>query len=811
MNMILPDMLKDIKSGLLDAKVGLPFGYKSVKDVKVDLDNFQDQAEKVGADPSTDVDINASIKKRTEFMKNLREELVAEGLLRKELANDDRYFHHQVLEYLNMEDAGYTSSVQKPGIRETKKGWQKSRTGSTKDYNTKYLDAEFEVLSQSRQQLEAKRLLNKIKIANDKSSAARKLRTELNAKRTDKKENELSLEQTLKQSEEFDGYVVWEPNDKGVFYQTYSVADKVAQQILEDGGAEVTKVQKVFAKGAKEKWVIPAELAETLNTPTKNENEAWPFSWSRKGIRAWKVWTLLNPFRILRYNLNNMSGDLDIALAYDPKMILGMKKSIKDLLLDRKNPNSKASEELNEARRWGIIDSGFVITEVDDFSKMYEGLFDPKPSNNLEKLTQAGKNIPKNFREWTTYRENIIRLTAWRYFKKKIKDNPDKKIYAASKQSEIDQITDPDQKAAKLARELIGDYGNISHAGRAIRSHLMPFYSWMEINAPRYIRLVKNSKDEGNDIKAQLAKVVAKQTGTKLVGVTARMAIFSTFVSAYNAAFFPDEEEKLSEFERQQLHIILGTWDGEITTLRFQGAFSDFVSWASLHDLPSDLVDLAKGEKSVIDQMKEMAKAPALKLAAGLSPLYKVPAEFLSGESYWPDFLNPRPIRDRFEHIANAFSLGTVYKQLAGKPNKGFGEWSKLLISSTDPGESAYYKNWEKVRKWRDKLGKDDVGSFSPTTKSNALYYYKQAMKYQDMEAAWKYYVKYINLSGGVTKDGKVPKKTLKNIERSIKRANPLSRIPAGTWKDFQKTLSQGEKKTWNTGIKWYEKTYKKK
>ena len=473
----------------------------------------------------------------------------------------------------------------------------------------------------------------------------------------------------------------------------------------------------------------------------------------------------------------------------------------------------------------GIIDSGFVITEIDDFSKMYEGLFDPKPSNNLEKLKSLGKNLPKNFREWTTYRENIVRLAAWRHFKNKIAETPDKKFYAASKQTEIDQIrksqvkdegrdaeglTETDhQVAAKLARELIGDYGNISHAGRAIRAHLMPFYSWMEINAPRYIRLMKNSKDEGNDIKSQLAKVVAKQTAIKGVGVMARMAAFSTFVSAYNAAFFSEEEEKLSEFERQQLHIILGTWDGEVKTLRFQGAFSDFVSWASLHDAPSDIVDMVKGNKSVSDQIAEMAKAPFLKIAAGISPLYKGPAEQLSGQSYWPDPLNPRPIRDRFEHIANSFSLGTIYKQLAGKPNKGLGEWSKLLLSSTDPGESAYYKNWEKVRAWREKLGKDDVGGHKPTTKSNALYYYKQAMKYQDMDAAWKYYVQYINLSGGVDKDGNIPPKTLKNIERSVNRANPLSRIPAGTWTAFAETLTPDEKKTWTEGINWYENTYK--
>ena len=98
-----------------------------------------------------------------------------------------------------------------------------------------------------------------------------------------------------------------------------------------------------------------------------------------------------------------------------------------------------------------------------------------------------------------------------------------------------------------------------------------------------------------------------------------------------------------------------------------------------------------------------------------------------------------------------------------------------------------------------------------PSTKSNALYYYKQAMKYQDMDAAWKYSRQYINLSGGVTKDGKVPKKTLKSISRSIKRANPKSRIPSGKWNAFVKSLSKDERKTWKEGIRWYNTIYKKR
>jgi hypothetical protein len=68
-------------------------------------------------------------------------------------------------------------------------------------------------------------------------------------------------------------------------------------------------------------------------------------------------------------------------------------------------------------------------------------------------------------------------------------------------------------------------------------------------------------------------------------------------------------------------------------------------------------------------------------------------------------------------------------------------------------------------------------------------------MKYHEVDAKQKYSIQYINLSVGVDKNCNVLRKTLKNIERSTKRANPKSRIPAGTWNDLQKKFSPGEKK----------------
>jgi hypothetical protein len=81
----------------------------------------------------------------------------------------------------------------------------------------------------------------------------------------------------------------------------------------------------------------------------------------------------------------------------------------------------------------------------------------PKPSffrNPLKAYWQLAKH-------WTNLRENVIRLAAFRHFKTRI-ENGERGIYAASKKPQFDAIRDDTERAAKLARELIGDYGDLS-------------------------------------------------------------------------------------------------------------------------------------------------------------------------------------------------------------------------------------------------------------------------------------------------------------------------------------------------------------
>ncbi len=845
-NIILPDMKKDLDSGLLKKQDGeLPFGYKSKAQVKRHLDKKKKEAE--------GTKVAEAVKKRNKVMTALKIELIDEGLLSEELRNDDAYYHHQVIQFMQMDEqfkGDFNVNAQKAGVRTKKQGWQKARTGSTKDYNTQYLDAEFAVMSMMRSQLETKRLLNKIKKQEDKSKQIK----------AQAKEEGVEVDELLRESEEWQNFTVWKPNPDSVWYHTYTLSDKVAQEVMAEVDAtdqRISENKKALAKGEKlpkrtaeldkpwlerkkgvevtpadlgeamvkgkdETWIIPKELAKTLNE-SKKQNE-WYEAASAWTLQTWKKWVLLNPERFIKYNVNNTSGDLDIATAFDIKIVAGTKKATKDLYKDHKKGElgKNLKEELAEARKLGVIDSGFAITEVDDFSRMYDKLFNARPSNMKDETwaeaTEAAvediKNAPvklakgywNTVKDYTTMRENILRLASFRYFKKRIAENPNERIYAASKSYEIDQIKDDTERAAKLARELIGDYGNISHAGQFIRQHLMPFWSWTEINTPRYVRLLANSAKETSGDKKALAKRLTKVAGGKAVrtGMKAgyslgKFAAFTTLVGIWNHTFFPEEEEKLSEFERGQLHIILGDifGTGEVVSLRASGAFSDALSWLSLHDTFSDY----QQGKTVGEQWEEMWKAPIQKVAAGLTPFPKLFYETIAGESFWPDVFNPRPTRDRWQHIAKAFSAGKIYDWAFDKPSRGWGKnLAKLLLASTDPGESAYYKVRKMVREFNSRNGDVSFGGGNPTDKGNALYYYKQALRFQDFEKAEKYLNDYKRLGG-----------TPKGLKASIKRVSPVAGVKKKEIREFKSTLSDAEKKTIRVALDWYKKIYKGK
>lgn len=203
--------------------------------------------------------------------------------------------------------------------------------------------------------------------------------------------------------------------------------------------------------------------------------------------------------------------------------------------------------EIDLATRYGVLDFGWSVQEVWEVAKELSLAehFDALAGEKTGLISRAWGGL-KNF---TQYRENGLRFAAFRYFRDRIAAG--EKVYGASNPKEIDQIDDPDCKAAKLAREVVGDYGNITHAGQFIRRHLIPFYAWMEINTPRYVRLMRNLKHEGRDGEARLTALFGENIAWKATKLGAKAAFLVLMVNLWNHKFFPDEEDELGEEQRR--------------------------------------------------------------------------------------------------------------------------------------------------------------------------------------------------------------------------------------------------------------------
>ena len=211
----------------------------------------------------------------------------------------------------------------------------------------------------------------------------------------------------------------------------------------------------------------------------------------------------------------------------------------------------------------------------------------------------------------------------------------------------------------------------------------------------------------------------------------------------------------------------------------------------------------ASGRKSAGDIAKDAVKAPFVKGFQGLRPEPKLLFEVASGESFFPDPTRPRPIRDTTEHILRTFSLEKAYNLMAGKPKPEGSVYEQLkkditgmLINTSDPGEQAYYSSRKYVFDWLDKQGKERPAPV-PTNRSNALYYYKQSLKFGDFEAAEKYLKKYKDMGGKES-----------NVRASVKRAAPLASLKLSDRYKFKQSLSPEQQETLRIATGWYKQHY---
>lgn len=791
----------------------LPFGYDPTTLI-ADYRTFSAAA-------AQDQAIQDALQKRKEMNKEMVLQLVENDLLSVESVLKDSaranyeqtgkyteddintdYYRHQVLA---KSAAKAWAGVSTAGdVRNKKRGWMKERHGSDLDINTNFLEAEFEWFTQSLKELATKKALNEVLQLNDMTA---ELKAEARSQGVDEWETLIP-----------DDHVAWQPVEGSVFYRGKTMPEELVTKFIAENPA-FSDVADVFRDvmilgGRKKAAIIPIGLAETLDNLRNSREDVLLDTLNKKLIGAWKVNILLNPHRVIKYNLNNMSGDMDAAIAADPKILEYLWPAYRNAVA-RKRGRSLTDAEIDMIDR-GVLDSGISINEIPDINKLpgFKHLSETARNTRVWDSLKSGRVtalVPQNMiakyfdfvSGWTQVREGLLREAA--YLRAMDLMQQGKTIYWASDTMEINSIVDIKDKAAKLSRELLGDYGNLSAHGERIRTSWIPFWSWMEINAPRYYRIFKNSAvygEGGGAAAARISGIGAKKVVGGVAGVASKVVLTQllfALVTIFNRLLWPDEEEALGENGRKQLHIIVGkTSDGKILSVRFQGAFSDALSWFGLEDYPNMMRLYSEDKMDGSDIAFKMLKATPTKLFSAASPFVKQLMEQAAGVSFYPDPLQPRQIRDRGEHLARFFAFDAEYKTLTGKPSKGYlgDAVGNSLVYKADPGEQAYNTIQSLAYKFQDKYGKER-GSRGYTKQANALYYYRQAKKYKDEKAAEKYMQMY--LDGGGKRSG---------ISASVRRAKPMASLPTNLKYKFRNSLSAAELKTLERANEWYRETY---
>ena len=768
-NVILRDLLNDIDNTELFKDKELPWEYNNAEEIRQDAANIQDY---VNRNP----ELKKVVEARREMMGKITDALIENNLLKADTKENENYFHHQVLAYM----ADYSGlGVGSRDVRLHKKGWQRSRTGSMQDYNTNYIESEFEVLAQSLEQIEIKSILNRIGAEIDIKPQLEKLAESEGGKWKDYIP---------------EGYTDWHPKSGTNAFKAASVAEKAAQRIVDQMGTpeDMKLLDEMLAESEKTTWIIPEKVAAQLDEMKTGQKEMILSRFSRGINSSWKQWVLMNPYRVLKYNLNNMSGDLDITLAYDPKILLPKyaHTAMKELWADLKGKGM--SQDIKECLENGVITTGLSIQEIPNINN--EGVF--KSLTGKDNLIMKYWNSTKDY---TQFRENLLRVASYKYFKEQL--GKGKNLYGASSKVGVDALTDINEKAGKLARELIGDYGNISQGGQWLRTHMIPFFSWVEINSPRYYRLLKNTQYEGRPTPGAEAGMVGKGAVKVIFSaakLTAKVMVLGGLVTLWNRTFFNDEDEELTKTGNRQLRLIVGRReDGSIMTIRISGAFSDMLAFVGLEDVTQDIKDVREGDATVSKKLKEGGSAFVNKLAQGVMPIEKSVAEMVLGKTMYPDIFNPRPIRDRVEHGLKTVSMDKIYRYLTKKPLRGAKELTGLIIYDTNPGEAAYYTMRQKIY---DYLDENEVPSYSgePTKIQNALYYYKQSLKLKDEKLAKYWHDKYMKLGGSDAGE-----------KSSITKGKVISALPLKYREKWLSTLDNEDKEVLKMANDWYSKTYK--
>jgi len=753
--------------------------------------------------------VKAALKRRAKIHNELLDYLYENGYIGKREALDpSHYFHRITAAYFNGKIKMHTSYMGRVPITDP----LRERVNSAEPYITDYIYSDYEALAQFYL------LKNYDGIIKRLSDASEDVMKELIADyvKAGGKIKEGIIPDVNKMldrvkhhprfKEKYRDYTALHIEDIPHFYTVWSMSDDLMGQLLLEGinseglidALEKGKVQRSVAiRKFKKSILIHNDVLAALRRISEVQSNSPISKFMRYNVSLFKKFVLFSPFRLPKYTLDNFSSDVDIVLAYAPKILFEYSgKAFKDLhdfyYNKGRNLSKEVIDEIKDAEDNLVLGTNITSEEVYHINNLedFRDLLGLKPS-----LYQKWWNISTKF---NNFRESILRLAAYRYYKEALRTMKLEDIHSPLKLSEMKAFMEKgkvDELAAKLAREVLGDYGNLSSSGKWIRDNLIPFWSWIEVNMPRYFKLFRHMYET-----RKLYKPYA------IGSLVFRMAFLYTAINMFNFMFFPQISDTVNNSDEGQLHLILGVdKDGTVRTMRLQGALSDALDWFYF----GGFLDFLKGRKSGYEFIKEMPMHAVSKIINSSMPIQKTIIEDIAGITLYPDADKPRIIRDKIGHFLQLYGLGLPYKILfSGEPHpereRGL---IKGILSSVE--SSVFYTtdlnsvNYTIINKLIDNYlntTNQDKLSIYRTQKSIYAFYYKRAIQYGDKNKAIHFLAMYY-LYGG----------TLKTINKSILKMNPLTRLKKAEIPKFLQTISEEDRYRIKKYNEWFNKVMLRK
>lgn len=715
----------------------------------------------------------------------------------------ENYYRHLIAEHMQEHGTGGFSKAKTP----TGRGFLKERSvkAAEKDPSTRYIMAEYEVMRQMLADTQMAKFISYVKkpasklniqpmmadLAKQRNAAAKAAGQEGNL--------------TWRDIPIPEGYTEWQPREGNVFYKVLSVPEKVADEIMTQGMGivEAGDLKPTIAMGGKRaSFVLPKDVAKTLDNMAPKAAKDPVHGVLSSSLGAWKQYQLIAPHRFAKYNIRNLSGDVEAVGTGNPSAFRKAPQAARELLDYYRN--GKMSPEMAKWHERGGLQANLQAQEIGDIA-------------SIERLQRVGHEATGGFhpiKGWfkkarvsTDFREGVLRYATYLDYLDQMRANKGvPKNFGGSVRDRVLALKDVNDRAYKLSNDLLGAYDETSIAGQYVRQHWIPFWSFQEANLSRYRNMVRNaSRDD------KLAGLVGRKLlGTAVIRtpqLAVRAGIFATkaaavwgLLSSYNKLMFPEEEASLSPEVRGRPHLVLGRKpNGEIAYFSRLGNMPDLMEWIDPQEQAQNFKDWLNGKKNVAETVRDIGAPVAEKLITSGTPFVKIPVEMVTRQSYYPNPARPRTIHDRAEYLADHFGVGELYRRMTGRPVKPAGNplqaAGKVLESAiaytADPQQNAYYEIYELENKWRKDQGMAEKlpGGFG-SKKGEALRNMKLSLRREDPKAFGKYLAEYAEAGG-----------TPEGLRQSIQNLRPLatmsrinrSQFVAGLTPEDRNKLKQAE------------------